>query len=108
VKTVIDKNATASVSASVMRNTHKSVMPTRTKTRKRGTTTQNATLLARASCSSLYSWAIAGGGGSTPESGSVTSRRPLNAGSRISSRNSARNGSAGRIPFWRVCGQLCS
>ena len=56
---VIDKNATASVSASVMRNTHRSVIPNNTKARNSGTTTQNAVLLVFWSCSSLYSCAIA-------------------------------------------------
>ena len=102
VKIVIDRKITASTNAYVMRSTQIELTKVTITTRKPTTKTGNAIREVRRSCSSLYSWAIAGGGGSTPASGSVAALPSRSFGQNTSKRNRTRNGNVG----WRSSAML--
>ena len=96
VKIVIDRKMTARTNAPVSRDTHAGLTSVSITTTNPIMKTGNAIRESFCSAASLYSCAIAGGGGSTPASGSVTSRRSRSLGQKTSSRNSTRNGNDGR------------
>ncbi len=99
VMIVIDRNATARVSPSVMRNTHRPltsvIIAKMNPTMKIG----NTIFVSRAISGVLYVLAIAGGGGSTPARGSINSRRDRIERTSTKIRNSTRNGRVGRRSF---------